>query len=84
MATADVLLPSTSPAAPAIQRLRAEEPALKKHNVETTLNYYKDPGDGSEPGPMYIGYARTKYDSYSLDIEHLLTVLKKARNIQVA
>ena len=30
-----------------------------KHDVSTTLNYYKDPGDGSEPAPAYVGKAET-------------------------
>lgn len=31
----------------------------KAHDVETTLNYYKDPGDGSEPAPAYVGRPET-------------------------
>jgi hypothetical protein len=31
--------------------------SVKKHNVETVLNYYADPGDGSPPAPTYVGYA---------------------------
>jgi hypothetical protein len=27
----------------------------KTHDVTTTLYYYKDPGDGSEPQPSYVG-----------------------------
>ena len=30
-----------------------------KHDVKTQLNYYKDPGDGSEPTPSYIGKPET-------------------------
>src|SRR5690348_16146862 len=29
-----------------------------KHDVPTTLNYWKDPGDGSAPTPIYIGKGR--------------------------
>lgn len=29
----------------------------KKHNVETQLHYYDDPGDGTPPTPFYIGYS---------------------------
>jgi len=29
--------------------------AEEKHHVQTKLNYYKDPGDGSEPAPNYVG-----------------------------
>jgi hypothetical protein len=57
MATADVLQPSTTPAAPSAQPISANKPTLEKHNVETTLYYYKDSGDNSEPAPMYVGYA---------------------------
>ena len=28
-------------------------------DVHTTLNYYKDPGDGSEPAPIYVGKPET-------------------------
>jgi hypothetical protein len=34
-------------------------PAPKPHDVKTTLNYYKDPGDGSEPQPTYVGKPET-------------------------
>ncbi|KAK3391230.1 hypothetical protein B0H63DRAFT_411354 [Podospora didyma] len=27
----------------------------KRHNVATTLNYWKDPGDGAEPSPIVVG-----------------------------
>ena len=40
MATADILQPSTTPAAPVAQPLSANKQALEKHNVETTLYYY--------------------------------------------
>nr|ANM86433.1 hypothetical protein [Cladonia uncialis subsp. uncialis]AUW31030.1 hypothetical protein [Cladonia uncialis subsp. uncialis] len=29
------------------------------HDVPTKLNYYKDPGDGSEPAPSYVGKPET-------------------------
>jgi hypothetical protein len=32
---------------------------FKPHQVNTTLNYYKDPGDGSEPHPSYVGRPET-------------------------
>lgn len=28
----------------------------KKHNVRTVLNYYNDPGNGSEPAAFYVAY----------------------------
>jgi hypothetical protein len=27
----------------------------QRHNVQTTLNYYADPGDGSPPMPVVVG-----------------------------
>lgn len=36
-------------------------PAQKSYDVQTTLNYYKDPGDGSEPEPSYVNKPQT-YD----------------------
>ncbi len=35
--------------------------APQKHHVQTKLNYYKDPGDGSAPPPNYAGRPET-YD----------------------
>ena len=32
---------------------------FQPHHVSTTLNYYKDPGDGSEPQPSYVGKPET-------------------------
>ena len=34
-------------------------PAPKPHDVKTTLNYYRDPGDGSEPQPTFVGKPET-------------------------
>jgi hypothetical protein len=31
----------------------------EKHHVRTSLNYYKDPGDGSAPKPSYVGKPET-------------------------
>ncbi|KAH8891805.1 hypothetical protein GQ53DRAFT_686428 [Thozetella sp. PMI_491] len=28
---------------------------IQKHHVDTTINYYDDPGDGSPPIPVYVG-----------------------------
>lgn len=33
--------------------------SIKPRDVHTTLNYYKDPGDGSAPEPTYIGKPET-------------------------
>ena len=37
----------------------ASESHPKCHDVQTTLYYYKDPGDGSPPAPSYIGKPET-------------------------
>ena len=34
-------------------------PQPEKHHVHTSLNYYKDPGDGSLPAPTYVGKPET-------------------------
>jgi hypothetical protein len=54
MATAAVQLPSS------IHHLSEKQNGLvandtNKHDVTTTLFYYKDPGDGSPPEPTYVG-----------------------------
>jgi hypothetical protein len=36
-----------------IEPLAQEKPA--KHDVNTELNYYQDPADGTLPAPFYIG-----------------------------
>jgi hypothetical protein len=36
----------------------ANETSTHKHNVETTLNYWDDPGDGSPPTPIIIAKGR--------------------------
>ncbi len=33
--------------------------ATEPHHVHTALNYYEDPGDGSEPTPAYVGKPET-------------------------
>lgn len=42
--------------------------SYKPHNVQTTLNYYKDPGDGRPPEPSYIGRPET-YERPSETVE---------------
>lgn len=37
----------------------ASAPQQEKHHVNTHLNYYKDPGDGSAPHPTYAGKPET-------------------------
>ena len=45
------------------------------HHVNTTLNYYKDPGDGSEPHPAYVG----KPETYERPTEQLDVVVNDIR-----
>ena len=47
----------------------------EKHHVQTTLNYYKDPGDGSEPAPSYVG----KPETYERPSEALNVVVNNVR-----
>jgi hypothetical protein len=37
----------------------APQPSTQKYNVQTTLNYYLDLGDGSPPAPTYVGKPET-------------------------
>jgi hypothetical protein len=50
-------------------------PTSKAHNVSTTLNYYKDPGDGSEPPATYVG----KPETYERPYEPLDVVVQDVR-----
>jgi len=45
------------------------------HNVLTTLNYYKDPGDGSPPAPSYAGKPETFTRPYE-PLEQTVTDLR--------
>ena len=45
------------------------------HDVSTQLNYYKDPGDGSEPAPSYVG----KPETYERPFEPLDVVVEDIR-----
>ena len=45
------------------------------HDVPTQLNYYKDPGDGSEPAPSYVG----KPETYERPFEPLDVVVEDIR-----
>lgn len=57
--------------------METEKPA--RHDLITTINYYKDLGDGSAPTPVYVG----KYGNvYCLCIWQLLCVLQ-AQPIQL-
>ena len=45
----------------------ASSTPTKPHHVNTSLNYHKDPADGSEPAPSYVG----KPESYERPVEPL-------------
>ena len=47
-------------------------PTSKVHDVSTQLHYYKDPGDGSEPAPSYVGRPETyerPYDPHNVVVQ---------------
>ena len=63
MATAAVQTPSSSHGA-AFQTaptasLDTSSKKTGAHDVHTTLNYYKEPADGSPPAPTYVGKPET-------------------------
>jgi hypothetical protein len=79
MASADVQLPPSAPhlssssnaSAPTV---KASTPAKDTHDVVTTLHYYLDPKDGSEPAPTYVGKPETYFrpaDSRTVTIHNL-------------
>ena len=61
MASAAVQQPSghSTSFEPLTAQQNTSSSTYKPHNVQTTLNYYKDPGDGSPPHPTYIGKPET-------------------------
>ena len=44
---------------PQVQQTQAAPKTQESHDVHTSLNYYKDPGDGSAPAPTYVGKPET-------------------------
>jgi len=72
MATAAVQYSPVTPSGPQVQPLRASENSYKPHNVQATLFYYKDPGDGSPPPPTYIGKPET-FERPSVPLETVVT-----------
>ncbi|KAL1862048.1 hypothetical protein Plec18170_000872 [Paecilomyces lecythidis] len=59
MASAAVGLPSGQDASLRVQKSFPVTSSDKPHHVQTILNYYKDPGDGSPPSPTYVGKPET-------------------------
>ncbi|KAL9617853.1 MAG: hypothetical protein Q9160_007403 [Pyrenula sp. 1 TL-2023] len=57
---------------------KASSTTPKPQDVPTTLNYYKDPGDGSEPAPTYVG----KPESYERPVEALEVTVHDIRGAE--
>jgi len=69
MATAAVQHSPITPFGTQVQPQVKENTPTKRHDVQTTLYYYKDPGDGSPPAPTYVGKPETfERPSESLDV----------------
>ena len=49
--------------------------ASAKHDVRTTLNYYRDPGDGSAPTPSYV----SKPETYDRPVEKVEVTVSDIR-----
>lgn len=45
---------------------------IKPRHVQTTINYYKDPGDGTEHAPSIAG-KRSTFNQPSIDLDTLVT-----------
>lgn len=56
MATAAVQHSPVTPSGGPIHIVEHEKKAAKRHDVATTLYYYKEAEDGSPPAPTYVGY----------------------------
>lgn len=46
--------------------------AITPRHVHTTINYYKDPKDGTEHAPSIAG-KRSTFTQPSIDVEHVIT-----------
>ena len=79
MASADIQQPqghsTTFEPLQAKTEVASSGPTSKVHNVSTKLNYYKDPGDGSEPHPTYVG----KPETYERPVESFDVVVQDIR-----
>ncbi|WPH04500.1 Hypothetical protein R9X50_00739100 [Acrodontium crateriforme] len=70
MATAAVqLAPGHSFATNQVDAKLNQPTKLEKHDVLADLFYYKDPGDGSEPRPTYVGSVMVKPETYERPFE---------------
>lgn len=54
MATADIATPTAPQLGQLVEPFQDEKKSTQ-HNVQTTLNYYKQAEDGSPPAPAYVG-----------------------------
>jgi hypothetical protein len=61
--------------AEAAQAISSSKQQPHLHDVSTTLNYYKDPGDGSSPPPHYVG----KPETYDRPMEPLAVTIHDIR-----
>jgi hypothetical protein len=69
MSTAAVQLPPSSiNIGPRVEK-GIQDTSYNSHDVNTTLYYYKDPGDGSEPAPTYVGYVISRVACFTLILQ---------------
>jgi hypothetical protein len=76
MATAAVQHSPITPSGGPIHIIENEKKPEKRHDVPTTLYYYKEAEDGSPPAPTYVGYV---VQSCQTSINLMLTVFQKVR-----
>ena len=73
--TAPHLLSTRYTSAPQVTQTTTTQSPSRYHDVLTTFNYYKDPGDGSLPPPNYVG----KPETYERPVETLQHVVHDIR-----
>lgn len=52
--------------------LSPQIPHVHPRHVHTTINYYKDPGNGTEHAPSMAG-KRSTFNQPSVELEHVIT-----------
>jgi hypothetical protein len=67
-------LPAVSSAVP------DKKPA--RHNVRTTLNYYKDPEDGTPPAPFHVAYDTNTPDTLTSRPSDLFAVPSISKSLE--
>jgi hypothetical protein len=63
MATVAVQHSPLTPIGGPIHIIENEKKTEKRHDVATTLYYYKESEDGSPPAPTYVGYGFQDFDT---------------------